>query len=366
MIETTINQNSLEIRKRKPNQAWIFLIIWPFFNIGLISSALYLLNHFNIYLLLQVTIKIWSVFFVGYLLFNIFEALFKRLLTSLIEQYIWLYRPIVIFLIFIWVVPIVEIPLENNVSNVKFLPVVVLLLESLIYMAVMYIFQQQELHYQTCINAQKTELQMLKMQSNPHFLFNTLNLIATEISRDPPVAKELIYNLSDLLRDTVRLSNNNWATLEEELQLVELYLLLQHKRFDGRLAFDIDCPAVLKGKLVPSLLLLPVVENSIKHGIAPFVRGGHVSIKVELQAGYLKIEVHDTGPAFDDNNIQEGQGLRILSESLKLHFAGNYSMNLSSSIGGTSMVIRIPEVTSYTNSQHLQGSADETENRCHS
>ena len=298
--------------------------------------------------------KIWGGFVIGYFLFNAVEALLKKRLGYLVEQYIWILRPVLVVLLFVSFAPLIDTPVKHDVPKVKFLPLFIVVLESLIYMAVMYIIQQQEIYYRSHLQAHQTELQMLKMQSNPHFLFNTLNLIATEVTRHPAKAKELIYDLSDLLRNTVRLAKHPWALMEDELLLVELYLVLQQKRFEDRLTFDIDCPSFLNKKKVPSLLLLPIVENAIKHGIAPYAKQGHVGVTVEWVNGYFNIEVQDTGDAFNDQDIQYGEGMRILAETLRLHFGNNFIVSLSSSEEGAAMEICFPEVPS---AEHNEGQA---------
>ncbi|AWF81486.1 hypothetical protein BTJ40_12005 [Microbulbifer sp. A4B17] len=338
--------------KRKPPwsgnrrliQVWIFLVVWPLLNILIISTVLYSLKLLTTYTLLLAIIKIWGTFLTGYLLFSLIEKILKlKLKITIGQHYWWLFRLTVIIFIFIGTAPIVEITPQPNAPKIKFLPIIIILLESFVYLSVMYIFKQQEDYYQSYLHTQKSELQVLKMQSNPHFLFNTLNLIATETSRNPLKATELIYNLSDLLRETVRLTKRQWVTIEEELQLVELYLILQQKRFEDRFTFDIDCSPSLNKKLIPSLLLLPVTENAIKHGLAPQAQKGHVSINVELNNGNMEIAVHDTGAPFDDSNIKFGEGLRILAETLRLLFNSGHSMKLSSTSEGASLEICFPE-----------------------
>ncbi|WDE00298.1 sensor histidine kinase [Thalassomonas actiniarum] len=325
-------------------QAWIFLAVWPWLNIILISLVLQSQKLLTPEIFFQALIKMWGIFLVGYFLSNGIKVLLRKRYKKGLVLRDWLYTPIVIFLLFSGVAPIVDVSPEGSRINFKFLPYVIMLLESLIYMAVMYIFQQQEYYYRSQLQARQSELQMLKLQSNPHFLFNTLNLIATEITRDAVKAEELIYCLSDLLRDTVRLSKKQLNTVEEELQLVELYLLLQQRRFEDRLTFDIDCPVSLNHKLIPSLILLPVVENAIKYGIAPFARSGHVGVNVDMNDGYFELEIQDTGSPFDDSDIQANEGFRILIETLKLHFVFDYVAELRSSNEGASMKIRFPEV----------------------
>ncbi|TMP39005.1 histidine kinase [Pseudoalteromonas rubra] len=174
-------------------------------------------------------------------MFNLCESVFSRYLPKKLYHTIWLLRPFSIILLYILIGPVVNLPTTNPAAQVTFLPIVIMLLETSVYIAVMLMFKQQAYYFQSQLQAQKAELQMLKMQSNPHFLFNTLNLIASEVTLEPHKAKALIYDLSDLLRQTIELTKHQFVALEQELKLAELYLVLQQKRFADRLTFDLDC-----------------------------------------------------------------------------------------------------------------------------
>ncbi|WP_052713223.1 sensor histidine kinase [Pseudoalteromonas rubra] len=327
---------------KRQTQAWIFLLIWPGLNILLLSSVLLLLDQFTLLLFAQVVVKIWGGFCAGYLLFNLFEWVCAPFLPAGVRHNTWLLRPFSIILLYALIGPIVTLPNANTASQVTFLPVIIMLLEAFVYIAVMLMFKQQAYHFQSQLQAQKAELQMLKMQSNPHFLFNTLNLIASEVTQDPHKAKVLIYDLSDLLRHTIQLAQHQFIALEQELKLVELYLVLQQKRFADRLTFDLDCPSELDQLPVPSLLLLPLVENAVKYGIAPYAHEGHISIIVEAQAHSLMIEVQDTGAPFEHTQVIPGEGLRITQETLTLHYQNAATFKLVSSDEGTSAFIQLP------------------------
>ncbi|MCG7563280.1 histidine kinase [Pseudoalteromonas sp. McH1-42] len=340
-------ESQIGLYNKSTTQAWIFLLIWPWFNILLLSCVLLLLDIFTLTLLAEVIVKIWSGFCAGYLLFNLCESICARFLPAQFlpawcRHNIWLLRPFSIILLYILIGPIVSLPTSNAVTQVTFLPIVIMLLETLVYIAVMLMLKQQTYHFQSQLQAKQAELQMLKMQSNPHFLFNTLNLIASEVTQDPHKAKALIYDLSDLLRHTVELAKQQFVTLEQELKLVELYLVLQQKRFADRLTFDLDCPGKLDPLPVPSLLLLPIVENAVKYGIAPYARAGHISIIIETTEHDLLIEVQDTGAPFDDTQLSQGEGLRIIRETLNLHYRGAASFRLISCDEGTSAFIQLP------------------------
>ncbi|KZN50049.1 sensor histidine kinase [Pseudoalteromonas luteoviolacea] len=335
--------SQIGLYNKRKTQAWIFLLIWPWFNILLLSCVLLALDAFTPHLFAQATFKVWSGFCAGYLLFNILEPVLARLFTVNLRHNVWLFRPFFIIVFYALIGPIVNLPINSAAApQVTFLPIVIMLLETLVYIAVMLMFKQQTYHFQSQLQTQKAELQILKMQSNPHFLFNTLNLIASEVTHHPQKAKALIYDLSDLLREAMQQAKQQFIPLEQELKLAELYLALQQKRFADRLTFDIDCHNELEQLLVPSLLLLPIVENAVKYGIAPYAKAGHISIIIEKKHSNLQIEVQDTGAQFDDSQVAQGEGLRITTETLKLHYQGQATFALQSSHEGTSAFIQIP------------------------
>ncbi|KID57610.1 hypothetical protein JF50_10570 [Pseudoalteromonas luteoviolacea] len=342
MDKLDIPSNQIGLYNKRKTQAWIFLLIWPWFNILLLSSVLLVLDVFTLHLFAQATFKVWSGFCAGYLLFNALEPVLARLFPPHLGHNVWLLRPFVIITLYALIGPIVNLPTSPTAPQVTFLPIVIMLLETLVYIAVMLMFKQQTYHFQSQLQTQKAELQILKMQSNPHFLFNTLNLIASEVTHNPQNAKGLIYDLSDLLRQTIQQAKQQFIPLEQELKLVELYLVLQQKRFADRLTFDIDCHSALEPLPVPSLLLLPIVENAVKYGIAPYAKMGHISIIIEEQDTELLIEVQDTGAQFNDSLVVQGEGLRITTETLKLHYQDQATFALQSSDEGTSAFIKLP------------------------
>lgn len=142
----------------------------------------------------------------------------------------------------------------------------------------------------------QAQLQALKMQLNPHFLFNTLNSISTLLLTNPLEAHKMVARLGDLLRMTLNNSGAGEITLDDELDFLACYLEIEHTRYRDRLtvAFDIDLET--RSALVPNLFLQPIVENAIRHGIAPRPDPGRVRIRAERRNGHLQVEVQDDGP----------------------------------------------------------------------
>ena len=191
-------------------------------------------------------------------------------------------------------------------------------------------------------------VEALASQINPHFLFNTLTSISSLIRSKPETARMLIVKLSGLLRRLLR-SQEHFVTLREELEAIDEYLDIETIRFGPRLRVEkaID-PASLE-IVVPSMLLQPLVENSIKHGLSPKIGEGRITLKSVRQNGHVIIDVIDNGvgvtPAHAERVQAGGIGLRTVNERLRVIYGANYQLQLDSVPGeGTCARIVIPEL----------------------
>ena len=166
----------------------------------------------------------------------------------------------------------------------------------------------------------EAQLQALRMQLQPHFLFNTLNAVTALIRHDPPAAEAMLVRLGDLLRLTLEDSGGLVVDLGRELALLQKYLEIQEIRFKGRLAWRIDLdPPSLRTAQVPALIFQPLVENALKHGLSGLVGGGQITIRATAQGGQLCLEVEDDGVGLGTGPFREGVGLantRATLESL--------------------------------------------------
>ncbi|HLW75497.1 MAG TPA: histidine kinase, partial [Bryobacteraceae bacterium] len=204
--------------------------------------------------------------------------------------------------------------------------------------------EQQQLHLN------EARLAALSRQINPHFLFNTLNSVASLIRSNPEQARQVVYKLSKILRRLLR-QQESLTSLDEELSFVDDYLAIEMVRFGDKLRFvkDID-PATL-GLLVPSMLLQPLVENSIRHGLSAKVDGGMVRVRSRMAGGRLQILVEDDGVGIPEPKLatlfEQGIGVSNVNERLKVLFGDDYKMWIDSRPGeGTSTGIEIPEQAS--------------------
>jgi two-component system LytT family sensor kinase len=191
-------------------------------------------------------------------------------------------------------------------------------------------------------------VEALASQINPHFLFNTLTSISSLIRSKPETARMLIVKLSGLLRRLLR-SQEHFVTLREELEAIDEYLDIESIRFGPRLRIDkaID-PASLE-IVVPSMLLQPLVENSIKHGLSPKIGEGRITIRSVRENGHAIIDIIDNGVGVGPSHVQRvntgGIGLRNVNERLRVIYGANYQLKLDSVPGGgTCARIVIPEL----------------------
>ena len=193
------------------------------------------------------------------------------------------------------------------------------------------------------------KIEALKSQINPHFLFNTLTSISSLIRSQPDTARTLIVKLSALLRRLMR-SHQHFVTLREELESIDEYLDIEVIRFGPKLRVRKEINPDTLDIVVPSMLLQPIVENSIKHGFARKVGPGVITIRSRRENGRAIIEVEDDGMGFMlerlDQPMSSGIGLANVRERLAVIYGDQYQFQLTSEPGhGTSARIEIPELT---------------------
>lgn len=190
-------------------------------------------------------------------------------------------------------------------------------------MAVIYILQyKQKLQEQEVASSQlqaqlaQAQLNALKMQLQPHFLFNTLNSISSLLRENVEAADEMIIHLSDMLRYSLNTLSILEVALREEITFLQHYLDIEKIRFQDRLQTEFDIDSTAMNAMVPSMLLQPLVENSIRHGIAKQSAPGKVSISAKRRDDRLEITVLDTGNSF--SSCQEGEGIGLSNTRMRL------------------------------------------------
>jgi two-component system LytT family sensor kinase len=179
--------------------------------------------------------------------------------------------------------------------------------------------------------ATEAQLTALRSQINPHFLFNSLTTIGYLIQTSPDKAFETLMRLTRLLRSVLG-KTGEFSTLGEEIKLIESYLEIEHARFEERLRVEISIPKELEKIRVPALILQPLVENAIKHGISNSKQGGQVKIAARLETResevLLNLSVTDTGGQLNDRNFSYGVGLSNVDQRLKNYYGNAAALKI--------------------------------------
>jgi len=189
--------------------------------------------------------------------------------------------------------------------------------------------------------AQQSQLQMLRYQLNPHFLFNSLNSIQALIYEDPECADRMLIKLSEFLRYTLRNQERLLIPLAEEIKIVKEYLSLESVRFPDRLRYSINVSDEAAEREVVAFILQPFIENAIKHGMKSSPDFLEITVNASITNGKLTIEIKNNGEWIDSE--EEGIGIKNVFERLKNAFNGQYSLNISKSGGYVSVNLTIEQ-----------------------
>jgi sensor histidine kinase YesM len=205
----------------------------------------------------------------------------------------------------------------------------------------------------------QAQLENLRLQVQPHFLFNTLNTISSVMYEDVRAADAMITQLSDLLRLTLRASRAQEIPLEEELQIARLYLHLMQRRFENKLHISYSIDPALKNSLVPQLILQPLLENSLRHGMAAGGTAMEISITAQRENGSVILQVLDTGCGLGSREPAEvfgrGLGLSNIRDRLAHLYGDGQQFSITNRTGGGAQVtLRVPLHTSHQPKQALE------------
>ncbi|MEO0733681.1 MAG: histidine kinase [Bacteroidota bacterium] len=192
--------------------------------------------------------------------------------------------------------------------------------------------------------ALKSELSALKAQLNPHFLYNALNTISASVGPAQEGTRKMVAQLSDLFRYQLVANRREFVPLREELDFVTDYLRLEHARFGERLTFDVVSVerTPLENVLIPPMLLQPLVENAVRHGISPSLIGGEVHVKARAAEAGLELVVFNTGKPCDPHRSYAATGYGLANTRRRLALLFDAKLDLSSSPEGTTCTFTIP------------------------
>jgi LytS/YehU family sensor histidine kinase len=192
------------------------------------------------------------------------------------------------------------------------------------------------------------QVQALKMQVHPHFLFNTLHAITVLIREDPTAATRVVTRLGDLLRLTLSRATTTQVSFRHELEILTLYLEIERTRFHDRLVIEYDVQPATLGALVPDLILQPLVENAIRHGVSPNPGTGRIQVRSRREGDSLVLEILDNGAGLPSERPTDGIGLTTTRARLERLYGDRHQLTLATlPEGGCVARIRIPfELTS--------------------
>jgi two-component system, LytTR family, sensor kinase len=183
----------------------------------------------------------------------------------------------------------------------------------------------------------QARLQALQMELNPHFLFNTLNCVSSLMRSDPDRADEMLERQSSLLRITLAKGEAQRIPLQEEMEVIQLYVSIQQLRFGDRVRHSIQVAPEAWDALVPTMILQPIVENAYVHGIARSLGVGTIAIKASVAGDTLCISIRNTGRlpgSFDDPPQGQGVGIANVKARLELHYGSRQSFSIREMVPG--------------------------------
>jgi signal transduction histidine kinase len=189
----------------------------------------------------------------------------------------------------------------------------------------------------------RAQLQTLKTQLQPHFLFNTLHSISALNHDDPKAANRMLARLSSLLRLTLDKDSAQEVSLQEELEFLQHYLEIEQVRLGDRLTIQMDIAPETLDAIVPNLLLQPIVENAIRHGISPYSAPGQISITARIEDKALQLQVADTGPGLAGKGYIPGVGLSNTRERIRQLYGPHARLDLANGeTRGLKVTLTIP------------------------
>lgn len=189
--------------------------------------------------------------------------------------------------------------------------------------------------------ATEAQLSALQAQMNPHFLFNALNTVASLVRSNPRTAERTVEHLSDVLRRTLARSSRTSGTVAEEIEYLKAYLAVEQQRFGDRLSVEWSVTPDALPCSLPPLMLQPLVENALRHGLGARLEGGHLSIGVARDNGHLELTVTDDGAGMP-TRVTEGTGLGNLRRRLTTLYGNAARLSLETASPGTTVRLQLP------------------------
>lgn len=328
------------------SRAMLLLFFIPLFNFTFFSIAVTNFGFTRPGFLWGLALYMWVSSIISLLLAKLAERFFEKT-NDVIKRFIIKYSLCAMlawyssFVILQWL----ELMKPPDIIQAKtpLLPLMIVLIEVLLFAALKFIFQQQQQQVVLRANYKEAQFRALKAQLNPHMLFNSLNLISSEIEHNPTNASLLVDELASLLRNVLRSSNSLLLPLYQEIELTKHYLVIQKMRFEDRLAYSLDIAPNCLNVHVPGLMLQPFIENCILHGFSTKKTTGKISVVIKQEDGFLLVKIQDNGVGFSVLTQKKGHGVRIVRDTLALIYGDKQSLVIKSNTkDGTLVTIKIP------------------------
>ena len=200
--------------------------------------------------------------------------------------------------------------------------------------SIVYLFDRHVRAAQLETKLAHAQLENLRLQLQPHFLFNALNAISAMVYEDPRKADGMIARLSSLLRATINDAEAQVVTLEREIETLQLYLDVMRQRFEDKLRVDVRVAPEVRTALVPHLLLQPLVENSIRHGVDPRSNRVSVTVTAERDGHRTRLCIRDCGPGLPGGMVQRGTGISNTAARLEQLYGAEHALEFENCVGG--------------------------------
>ncbi len=273
---------------------------------------------------------------------SIVNLVFSHLITSSIASLVWVYSGYIIIL------NLAEdySQFVENSSPQRFMVGVLLFLIIIIldYLIIYYDNFRIKISEKAELSSlvKEAELKSLKYQINPHFVFNSLNSISSLTISDPEKAREMSTNLSTFLRKTLSKNDQSWVKLSEEINNIKLYLQIEKVRFHDRLEVNFDLSENCGNYDIPNMILQPIVENSIKHGVYESTEKVNVNLSCSVQGEFIFLTVTNDYDPTAVSNIGAGIGLKNIRERLSLIYDRQNLINIEKEKNIFKVILRIP------------------------
>jgi len=318
------------------------LFLYKYFNYSITAAAIDSLISNLLFMILG--IGIWYIVrYNDFEIKNFINLITGHLISALILVLIWIsLANFIIYIVF--VTPDSQSPGNTLVPGKIILGILYYMVIVLIYYLMIYYQNfKQRIEREGRVEARykEAELNTLKAQINPHFIFNSLNSISSLTISDPKIAQEMIVKLSDFFRMTLKREQTQLAYLEEEISFSKVYFEIEKIRFGDKLNYHIICPKKLESYQVPHLILQPLLENAIKHGVQESIDKVDITLNCSKESGYLLLRItNQYDPEYESNG--QGIGLNNIRDRLRIIYEQDNLLEISKKDGKFNALVKIP------------------------